>query len=756
MIEHLPAYEQEWLKRFFASPNELRWTSLADRSAPAEQTEQVELWLAHLASAKINMPLVLPFMRGGRVTGWYATTQGPVGGDELGCELNAWLGPTWLNRFDRLPDNTTDPMAAVLKRRFGGSVYRFTGPDAAARRMIAERLNEFALLLRQKPEETITQIRPVGAIRRDFEQALLADDEEQAVVMLTELKQTGRLNEENLKYLEVRLRAGLGLWPQIARDHRLITTLSDLVLPPQILADLIEALYRTYVEEAEAIGDAAALREAFTRHIATPYPRLFRSRRGIRTPRVIKAFILSEQLQASPDRPRIASLVALLPTETDTSLFEPPPVVQSSPAPATTMDEADLAYDDMQIDRAFEFYMRLPLSTKTISRLVLCVSTIGTNEARDRLLILLEGCDPKILDSLPPPIVAKIESLKQVQTDDAALPQDGLAADRSDNPWMRWAEQLQAGQNLAAAESEVQSAPTNWDACKITNSVPLAQRFADIIDKLNGMAALIARTAIPQIFKSFFPDETKPPPATKPIASILFTLIAIDDSLSRTDLDLLAQLATLRIEQGLSSSDYISLISDLEDVQRRIGSYTYLSWSLDVCEALAILPCPSYEARDARLRLFLQVLGQATSFTHRLIPADLVPMETLAKDYNVEPDAISALRCKTDTDGIETVQPNLEGKLIGIYTLAEAAGRRAKAALEELFAGCRVEVNSDLVATAQLRNLAKTADFFVFAWRSSSHQAFYCVKDTLGDRDLIWVPGKGTASILRAIQDYLV
>jgi len=51
--------------------------------------------------------------------------------------------------------------------------------------------------------------------------------------------------------------------------------------------------------------------------------------------------------------------------------------------------------------------------------------------------------------------------------------------------------------------------------------------------------------------------------------------------------------------------------------------------------------------------------------------------------------------------------------------------------------------------------LATAADMFVFAWKSSSHQAFYCVKDALTKGEPIWVPGKGTASILRAVFEHL-
>lgn len=756
MIEHLPESEQEWLESFFAFPNELSWRSLLGGSAPVEQAGQIRRWLAHLGADRGNAPLVLPFVRGGEVTGWYATTQGVAGGFELGDELKAWLGPTWLSRFDRVPSDAPDPMAAALRGRFSGTVYRFTGPDAAARRAIAGRLSDFAALLERKPRVTRAQIRPVGVIRGDFERALLAGDETQAEAMIAELKQTGRLNEENLKYLDVRLSAGLGLWPQIARDHWLIKTLADLALPPQILADLIEALYRTYVDEAEASGDPAALREAFIVHVAKPYPKLFASRRGIRAPRVVKAFALFEQLQPSPDPTIVAALLALLPAGTDTAVFEPAPVTEAKSPSASTLDEADEAFDDGQIDRAFEFYMRLPPSRKTISRLVSCVGTIGTDEARDRLLSLLEGSDPAILDSLAPAVAAKIESLRLSQTADSAPAQAQPTPAATLSPWLRWAEQLQAGRNLVAAERDAQSAPTNWDASEIRESSALAQHFANIIGGLDGEGSAIARAAVPQIFAGFFPDDVKASPAAKPIASLLFLLIAMDDTLSRMDLDLLAQLTTLLIEQGLSSSEYVSLMGDLEDVQNRIGSYAYLPWSLDVTEALAILPSPSDRARDARLRLFLQVLHQAAGFAHRLVPADLVSIETLAKDYGVGSEAISALKRKQNgDDAAAAALPNLKGKTIGIYTLAEAAGSRAKTALEELFPGCKVAVNSDLVATTQLTNLAKAADLFVFAWKSSSHQAFYCVKDALAGKEPIWAPGKGTASILRAVLDRL-
>lgn len=759
MIDDLPPSEIPWLEHFFAEPNELNWATLIEGKAPPAVAHQIQQWIGFLSAGTRQAPVILPFMRGGQISAWYATAQGRSGGYELGEEINAWLGPTWLNRFDRLTDDMADPMASILRERFGGMVYRFAGLDEAGNAAVANRIAEYGALLERRPKLTQSPLRPVGAIRSDFERALLAQDESQAEAMIAELKASGRLNEENLRYLDVRLSAGLGLWPQIARDHWLIKTMADLALPPQILADLIEALYRTYVEENEAVGNAALTLEIFGTHVAQPFPKLFASRRGIRAPRVVKAFLLFEQLQSSPDAGMIAGLLDLLPKgAADSLLLSPAPIrTEDASSENITAKNADEAFEDFQFDRAFEFYLRLPTTRKTISRLLSCVLAIGTDEARDRFLTVVDGVERPFLGDLAPSVIAKIAELRATSDAEATAPPPIIDQQgESDlNPWGAWAEQLSENRDLPGAERAAQAAATNWDAAVFRQSAQLSQSFADMIGHLDSDGSAVARSAVPQIFASFFPIDDAPAPALKPIASLLFLLIAMDEALSRSDLDLLSNLTNHLLEMGVSSASYVGLVGDLEDVQKRINSYAYLPWSLDICELLATAPCPSDAARDARLRLFSLVLGQVAGFAHRLGPQDIIPIETLAKDNGIEPSAVDALKRDAVVAEQSAALPNLDGKTIGVYTLAGAAGARAKTALERLFPGCEVVVNSDLVCTAQLTNLAKTADMFVFAWKSSSHQAFYCVKDALAKCELIWAPGKGTASILRSVLESL-
>ena len=549
-------------------------------------------------------------------------------------------------------------MAEALRSRSGGVVYRFSGSDRTSNRFISERLSEFATLLKRRPGTTRRTFRPVGSIRADFERALLAQDLAEAEARIAELRETGRLNEENLRFLDVRLKAGLGYWPQIARDHWLIQTLSDLALPPQTLADLLEALYRTYVDDVEAGGDPTATLKAFEQHIARRYPRLFASRRGIRVPRIVKSFVLFEQLQSRPNLQIIADLLELLP-ESDRALFlEWPPSAAAPPIATATSTigdaQADEAFDDAQYDRAFEFYLALPLSRKSVSRLVSCVLFIGTDEAKGRLLAAINGSDGAIVAELAPAIQRKLEDLRSRSAEIA----DVLALDSTSPEWMAWAEQLHRGEDLAGAEKAVQQAAINWDVLAFAKDENKSKAFADIVGNLNGEAGAIVRRSVPQIFASFFPPGATPVPAIKPIGAMLFVLIAMDDALSRTDLDLLAQLQSQLLAMGLSSEDYLSLVGDLADVQGRISSYAYLPWSLDVSEALAIAPSPSEAGRDARLRFFLQVLSQAQSFAHRLGRQDLMPIEFLAQDYGVEADTIAWLKPAQEFErGNSTAKP---------------------------------------------------------------------------------------------------
>lgn len=758
MIDDLPNAETAWLTRFFAAPNQLLWAEISIGQLAGPVADQLRPWLQSLLDPGAPMPMVLPFLRNGTVSGWYAVSRDQAGGRELAADLEAWFGPSFMSLCQVVPVTTTDPMATSLRDRFGGVVYRFTGPDALARERIGNGVRDMGALWRRKPATIRSIARPVGAIRSDFERALLAQDPVRAEALVAELRDTGRLNEENLQFLQVRLRAGLGYWPQLARDKWLLTALSDLPLPPQTLSDVIEALYRTYIDAADEAGDGPATLQAFRGEVVGAYPRLFASRRGVRTPRVVKAFLLYELVQAEPNRKILDDLLALLPpAEQSGGAYEAflAAATPFQPEPQTT-ERAEVAFDDAQFDRAFEFFLSLPLERKVVTRLVQCARVIGTADARERLVAALETAQPDVLNSLSDGLQAQIAGMRApLPLVQAMSPAPAVAGSANAPGWMAWAQAVAAGQDLERLSEQVQDGAAVWDVAPFSKSEASSQALADILGNIEGDGIDVVRRALPIIQAAFFDADQPIDQNTKPLASMLFDLLAMGDVVSRVDLDLVSQLLTRLLQIGLSSQDYALRLRDLADLENRVTSYATLPWSLDVCESLALEPCPSQAAREARLGFFTLVLSHAQGFAHRLGPQDILAFEYLACDFGVDPDSLSVLRSGRAAVAPTTALADLNRKTIGIYTLMEAAGSRAKTILESMFAGCRVVVNSDMVATAQLNNLAKVADIFVFAWKSSSHQAFFCVKDAPPKVEPVWAQGKGTASIIRAVLDQL-
>src|SRR5208337_3190725 len=112
-------------------------------------------------------------------------------------------------------------------------------------------------------------------------------------------------------------------------------------------------------------------------------------------------------------------------------------------------------------------------------------------------------------------------------------------------------------------------------------------------------------------------------------------------------------------------------------------------------------------------------------------------------DYLTAPEA---------PDGSDEIKSELDGRTIAIYTLAESAGQRAVRLLRDMAPTATVTLNNDLVCTDRLASLARQAELFVFAWRSSKHAAYYCVKNHRPEKLPLLLPrGKGTASIIQAL-----
>lgn len=90
---------------------------------------------------------------------------------------------------------------------------------------------------------------------------------------------------------------------------------------------------------------------------------------------------------------------------------------------------------------------------------------------------------------------------------------------------------------------------------------------------------------------------------------------------------------------------------------------------------------------------------------------------------------------------------------VGLYSLSESALSRAKSIIEKYCPNISITLNSDKTNTTALFNMVKKSDKVFFCDRSAAHQAYYAIKAI--SKDIVYVKGKGSSSILRAFFEQL-
>ena len=723
-----------WWHRFFDGDNRLRWPELEKRETP--WSDQVLPWIELVRDADVDLPIVLPRLDANGQPSWYCAGRSTRGTLRLREALQAFIGPSYSD-FDGKACvlRAEDPVETAFAEGTVAPAYRIRASNTSDVGKIQRMLQLYRGLLGRMPNEVEHARRPLGVLRAELDRAVAASDENEACGLLEHIRRVGRLDAENLLYLQIGVRAGLGQWREIAEDTELLNQLSGLRLPPKVLVDVHEALYRKHIEPSEDVAEPSRALETFRAAGLTRRSALYGTRRGLRSARVLKAFFLYELTREDLDQTLLTNLAHELEQTNDAfahalARLLPETELQAIQDPIRA---ADAAFDDLEVDRALELYLLLPPSKKRTSRLIRCAEDVGSKEAAKRVLDAVNN--DQHTKSLPEFWTDKLRSLEQLCRGDSS--------DQSPQGWLDWARRVGVGLGIDQAMSTLREHGNDWDSVELMQQ---ADQLAEIIDGATEHAESVFREAAPLLYEAIVPNSGAPPRQAKPLLQILVTRVAFSGDPSQNELKLARDLAAALLVMGLDEKDYAGLISDLGDLLGTQMSVFTLSWALDLMELLAVHACPDSEKR---LRLVLSVVEKVRRCAHRLSHSDALVVEHLCDDYGIS--CPTEFTSTDDSDDVETGKA-LSGKKVGIYTLTDAAGQRAANLLQRLYPEVRVEVNGDHDCTKRLVNLARTADIFVFAWKSSKHQAFYCVKDHRdGANPLIQAEGKGTSSILRAV-----
>jgi hypothetical protein len=726
-----------WWERFFDGDNQLRWQELQDPSNA--WSPHVLPWIHLAQGADTDIPVVLPRLDANAQPSWYCAGHSARGALRLREALQSFIGPSYSD-FDGRPYllNAEDRVETAFAAGTVAPAYLIRASRAEDVAKIQRALELYRGLLERMPKQPPHIQRPLGTLRAELDRAVAAGNEAEATRILERIRSIGRLDAENLLYLEVSVRAGLGHWREIAEDGALLTQLTGLRLPPRVLADVHEALYRLHVEPSE---DSRAPEQALAAFKSAGLARrstLFGMRRGVRNPRVLKSFFLYELAREDAGESFLAELAQEL-EGLDDAFARALIRLQPSTAPQPQVDPlsaADAAFDDFQIDRALALCLQAPPSKKRLTRLIRCAEDIGTEEVARRVLGAVEPGDES--ESLPSPWMVRFQALEEriATGPDNQVPKG----------WLDWARQVDGGIDEERAMTALREHLATWDPTELIQNKEQAAEITRIINNANESAETVFREASPLLYQALMPETGAPPRSLKPLLRLLVTKIALLEDPSLSELELARDLTATLLLVGLDQTEYGSLVADLEDLMGAHLSVFTFGWALDLAELLANHACPDSERR---LRLALRVIEEARRLAHRLSYADGLVIGLLCQDYAIDYPIELA---KDDDAEVAQVGEALADKKVGIYTLDEPAGQRAASLVESRCRAVRVELNHDHECTKRLINLARTADLFVFAWKSSKHQAFYCVKDHRdADNPMIQAQGKGTSSILRAV-----
>ncbi|UPQ87049.1 protein DpdD [Vibrio sinaloensis] len=275
------------------------------------------------------------------------------------------------------------------------------------------------------------------------------------------------------------------------------------------------------------------------------------------------------------------------------------------------------------------------------------------------------------------------------------------------------------------------------------------------IDRFDGDAVLqavedtvdaeVIRNVLPHFIK--WVDEREVTP-NAPLWIALLELIAIDERKSAVTLDLLMELSERSLTLDHIKSEYDRVVDAIAICQDDgLTLYTFSKF-IDLYELVY-----QYTPQNSK--------GLAGAFGSSLIDFANHNWSRLSISQQVTFGDIHHLLLGYEFP--ELSQKSVEGQYadlssihmaVGLYSLSESTLNRAKGIIEKYCPNVAITLNSDKTNTAALSNMVKKSDKVFFCDRSASHQAYYAIKAI--SKDIVYVKGKGSSSILRAFFEQLV
>jgi len=705
----------QWLETFYQNSDEkIDLQRVLTQRYPAEFNS----WLLPLIEAvnKKQMPCFIPSARPDLQI--YALAPDAKSLDELRLFLIAGLGSADTPSDFLVRCKADNDAEALLLEQSPDGFIRFSlhpsvEKNTDSRDRVFGFLAELNNLYTLRPQLSSAARRPTGRILRDFYTAIYARDGQSAEAYLGEIRSNNILSPRNILFLELFALAAGSRWEHIAAHEKigdvlagriplniqslLVRTLGHLGLD-RLLTDGFQALP---LEEARALSQR--LLSLFT--VIPGFPHQEGSLRDWQLWTTGAALVGFADWESAttilPDQWK-ASLREWVGGQTTPNKSVIPAPIQTpflliSPAQATEMLQETLI---ASTERELEIYSLLSAMPDV---------TQQTLRQNTKLWRLWEELQDKF---------------------------------RVGNyGWMRWLDDIGNTNDVAQLEQLRQRMDGQWREW-LVSSFDEAAIIAFLEKGLSLEQGKVLRDTLP-VFLAWA-DHTALSASSRLWLAWL-TLLAADDIHFEQDVRLGGMLLEKCLAGQFSVEEYKDALDACEEIWVKNASVRALSYAFDTAEILLDAPVPDSQLRQNYWqKLQIEALKRWGRLDNSLqLFVRVLAMHFLGKEAeNAFPQE------QDDSAVVSSFLRDLNGKLLGIYSLTEGAARRCKDVLMRLYPGLVVETNKDHVSTPALVNLAEKADYFIFASGSAKHQAFYTVSDCR--KAIIYPSGKGVSSMVAA------
>ena len=315
------------------------------------------------------------------------------------------------------------------------------------------------------------------------------------------------------------------------------------------------------------------------------------------------------------------------------------------------------------------------------------------------------------------------------------------------NDWIEWLNCLDDPEFDASTYAS--EAPVKWRLSEKAMDTTYSQDLVHAIENVPlGIAEDRLDQFLPFLVNWVATDPQWPRVALCPFYFALLTRIALTPRRGEKTIKSGTILIEGALRCGLNESEYRDLMDMIAMIARdSFNKYT----AYDIFEFVEIALDFPAKNKEALHSTAATVATAARGHLNRLSAGQRSAYSQIATriGWTTEFDDL-------DSTGENQLNIDLSNLSIGIYTLTESAGRKAREVLESLATCIKIDLNHDHEATARLGALVTRVDLFVVAWASAKHAATNFIKSKRGSKPLIYATGRGASSLIRAIEDYAI